>query len=69
MKNITKELLSEFSIFSGLSLEQIKQSEMASPLGRIGKPEDAANAIYLMCIPESNWITGEVILASGGVRN
>ena len=53
----------------GLSLEQIKQSEMASPLGRIGKPEDAANAIYLMCIPESNWITGEVILASGGVRN
>ena len=53
----------------GLSFEQIKQSEMASPLGRIGKPEDAANAIYLMCIPESNWITGEVILASGGVRN
>ena len=50
-------------------MEQIKQSEIASPLGRIGSPEDAANAIYLMCIPESNWITGEVILASGGVRN
>jgi 3-oxoacyl-[acyl-carrier protein] reductase len=53
----------------GLSLEQIKQSEAASPLGRIGSVEDAANAIYLMCIPESNWITGEVLLASGGVRS
>lgn len=53
----------------GLSVGQIKQAEAASPLGRIGSVEDAANAIYLMCIPESNWITGEVLLASGGVRS
>ena len=53
----------------GLSYEQIEQASLASPLGRIGSPEDAANAIYLLCIPESNWITGEVLLASGGVRS
>ena len=53
----------------GLSHQQIEQASMASPLGRIGSPEDAANAIYLMCIPESDWITGEVLLASGGVRS
>lgn len=53
----------------GLSHRQIEQANEASPLGRIGSPEDAANAIYLMCIPESNWITGEVLLASGGVRS
>ena len=53
----------------GLSKEQIAQAALASPLGRLGTPEDAANAIYLMCAPESNWITGEVILASGGVRS
>ena len=53
----------------GLSYEQIDQASLASPLGRIGTPEDAANAIYLLCIPESNWITGEVLLASGGVRS
>ena len=53
----------------GLSYEQIKQASLASPLGRIGTPEDAANAIYLLCSPESNWITGEVLLASGGVRS
>ena len=53
----------------GLSYEQIEQASLASPLGKIGSPEDAANAIYLLCIPESNWITGEVLLASGGVRS
>ena len=53
----------------GLSHQQIEQASIASPLGRIGTPEDAANAIYLLCVPESNWITGEVLLASGGVRS
>ncbi|MFT7132666.1 MAG: 3-oxoacyl-[acyl-carrier protein] reductase [Cyclobacteriaceae bacterium] len=53
----------------GLSHEQIEHARRASPLNRMGTAEDAANAIYLMCIPESDWITGEVILASGGVRS
>jgi 3-oxoacyl-[acyl-carrier protein] reductase len=53
----------------GLSHEQIAAAKQASPLGRLGTPEDAANAIYLMCAPESDWITGEVIVASGGVRS
>jgi 3-oxoacyl-[acyl-carrier protein] reductase len=53
----------------GLSHEQIAMAKLASPLGRMGTPEDAANSIYLMCAPESDWITGEVILASGGVRS
>lgn len=37
------------------------------PLGRPGTPEDAANAVYLFCIPESDYISGEVVLASGGL--
>ncbi len=53
----------------GLSHEQIAAAKHASPLGRLGTPEDAANAIYLLCAPESDWITGEVIVASGGVRS
>ena len=52
----------------GLTHEQLKYNSELSPLKRIGTPEDAANAIYLMCTPESDWITGETLLASGGVR-
>ncbi len=37
------------------------------PLGRAGTPEDAANAVYLFTIPESDYISGEVVLASGGL--
>ena len=37
------------------------------PLGRAGTPEDAANAVYLFCIPESDYISGEVVLVSGGL--
>ncbi|MEM1046413.1 MAG: SDR family oxidoreductase [Pseudomonadota bacterium] len=38
------------------------------PLGRAGTPEDAANAVYLFCIPESDYISGETLLASGGLK-
>ncbi|QNA85531.1 SDR family oxidoreductase [Sphingomonas sp. So64.6b] len=37
------------------------------PLGRAGKPEEAANAIYLFCAPESDYISGQVISVSGGL--
>ena len=41
--------------------------EKSIPLGRTGTPEDAAGAIYLFCAPESDYISGQTILCSGGV--
>ena len=41
--------------------------EKIIPLGRPGTPEEAAGALYLFCIPESDYITGEVITAGGGL--
>jgi 3-oxoacyl-[acyl-carrier protein] reductase len=51
----------------GLSERQIEGLTATSPLGRTGKPEDAAGAVYLFCIPESNFVTGEVLTCSGGL--
>jgi 3-oxoacyl-[acyl-carrier protein] reductase len=39
-----------------------------TPLGRAGNVDDAAGAVYLFCIPESDYITGEVLLCSGGLQ-
>jgi 3-oxoacyl-[acyl-carrier protein] reductase len=39
-----------------------------TPLGRAGTVEEAAGAVYLLCIPESDYITGEVLVCSGGLR-
>lgn len=37
------------------------------PLGRAGTPEEAAGGIYLFCIPESNYVSGQVLLVGGGL--
>lgn len=37
------------------------------PLGRAGTPEEAAGGIYLMCCPESNYVSGQVLLVGGGI--
>ena len=36
------------------------------PLGRIGKPEDAARLIAFLASPEAEWITGQIIHSEGG---
>nr|WP_294944550.1 glucose 1-dehydrogenase [uncultured Mucilaginibacter sp.] len=39
-----------------------------TPLGRIGQPEDIALIAVFLASDESRWLTGETLLASGGVR-
>jgi 3-oxoacyl-[acyl-carrier protein] reductase len=43
-----------------------KQVEAQTPLGRIGKPEDIANAALFFASPDSAWITGQTLTISGG---
>lgn len=40
----------------------------ACPLGRAGTPEEAANAVLFFCSPLSNFITGELLMCSGGMH-
>lgn len=37
-----------------------------TPLGRVGLPEDVANAVLLLCDPRAAWITGQVVNVDGG---
>ncbi len=37
-----------------------------SPLGRMGQPDDLANACYFLCSDESSWITGSTLIVDGG---
>jgi len=38
----------------------------ACPLGRLGSPEEAAGAVLFFCSPLSDYVTGEVLICSGG---
>lgn len=57
----------EHEVAMGVPPQFIENLKRAIPLGRPGTPEDAANAVYLFCIPESDYISGEVVLVSGGL--
>lgn len=37
------------------------------PLGRAGTVEEAAGAVYLLCAPESDYISGQVLIVGGGL--
>jgi 3-oxoacyl-[acyl-carrier protein] reductase len=37
------------------------------PLGRAGTPEEAADGVYLFCAPESNYVSGQVLIVGGGM--
>lgn len=37
-----------------------------TPLKRLGKPEDMANAALFLCSPAANWISGQILTVSGG---
>jgi len=39
-----------------------------SPLGRAGTPEEAAGAVLFFCSPLSDFVTGEVLMCTGGMR-
>jgi 3-oxoacyl-[acyl-carrier protein] reductase len=51
----------------GVSPDFLSSLKKMIPLGRAGTPEDAAGAVYLFCIPESDYISGEVVLVGGGL--
>jgi 3-oxoacyl-[acyl-carrier protein] reductase len=52
----------------GLS-QDVENSLVATiPLGRIGFPQDIANLTAFLASDEAGWITGEIIMVSGGAR-
>ncbi len=50
----------------GVSEASLAAATAAIPLGRGGTPEEAAGAVYLFCIPESDYVSGQVIVCGGG---
>jgi 3-oxoacyl-[acyl-carrier protein] reductase len=50
----------------GINPQVRAQMEAMTPLGRAGTPEEAAGAVYLLCSPEANYVTGQVLFCDGG---
>ena len=53
----------------GVNPELLAQMEKSIPLQRAGTPAEAAGAVYLFCLPESDYISGQMVLCAGGFDN
>jgi 3-oxoacyl-[acyl-carrier protein] reductase len=51
----------------GVNPDLMAMMERSIPLGRGGTPEEAAGAVYLLCIPESDYVSGQTLVCSGGL--
>jgi 3-oxoacyl-[acyl-carrier protein] reductase len=52
----------------GVHRERLDAIAQTIPLGRGGTPEEAAGAVYLFCIPESDYVSGQLLVCDGGGR-
>ncbi|SBT54954.1 SDR family NAD(P)-dependent oxidoreductase [Micromonospora narathiwatensis] len=51
----------------GVNPDLLSAAERMIPLGRAGTPADAAGAVYLLTIPESDYVTGQTLVCGGGL--
>lgn len=60
--------ITETEMVSSLPKEVIEPLIKTIPLGRIGKPEDIANAFLFLASDMANYITGEILQVDGAAR-
>jgi 3-oxoacyl-[acyl-carrier protein] reductase len=53
-------------MIGGIKPEVMAEYEKQIPLGRIGRPEDVANAVLFLASEESEYITAQVLPVTGG---
>ena len=53
-------------IVLGVQPQALEAARKATPLGRLGTPDEAAGAVLFFCSPLSDYVTGEVLICGGG---
>ncbi len=51
----------------GIPLVNAAAMQAMIPMGRGGTPAEAAGAVLLFCLPQSNYISGQMIEVTGGL--
>jgi 3-oxoacyl-[acyl-carrier protein] reductase len=47
--------------------EEVRKEEVRNPAGRIGRPDEVANAVLFLAHPRTTYITGQCLNVDGGV--
>jgi len=52
----------------GVQQKTLDAVKAMCPLGRFGSPKEAAGAVLFFCSPLSDYVSGEVLIVSGGAH-
>ena len=67
-KDVPEIAIGDRQLKVGIDAAQAELMKSIIPLGRPGTTDEAAGAVYLFCLPESDFISVEIIVAAGGLR-
>jgi NAD(P)-dependent dehydrogenase (short-subunit alcohol dehydrogenase family) len=51
---------------AGGQSDALKAMEKSIPMGRVGRPEEIANAVIWLCSDAASYVTGQSISVDGG---
>ncbi|MFT5574522.1 MAG: 3-oxoacyl-[acyl-carrier protein] reductase [Bermanella sp.] len=51
----------------GVPKDSVAAMNLTIPMGRGGTPAEAAGAVVILCLPESNYVSGQVLEVTGGL--
>jgi len=70
-KNITVNAVAPGFIETDMTKDMpeaaLAQVKAMTPAGRLGKPEEIADAVVFLCSPRASYITGQVLAVNGGM--
>jgi 3-oxoacyl-[acyl-carrier protein] reductase len=58
--------IGDVEVTLGIPGRNRERASLVIPLGRGARPEEAAGAIFFLCSPWSNFVTGQVLTVNGG---